>query len=455
MTVDSTIFREYDIRGIVDLQLTEDAVRRIGDAYVRHARGQAKKVVVGRDCREHSERLLAALCEGLTGAGADVVDVGVLTTPMLYFAMATLGVDGGIQITGSHNPPEYNGLKIGLAGRPLFGDEIRALQTLVEAGPGGKASVPGERTRQNVQAEYEAYCLGQLKMGPRRLKVVIDAGNGTGGPFAVSLLKKLNVETIPLYCDMDATFPNHHPDPTVEENLIELQKEVRRSGSDVGLALDGDADRIGAVDEHGNILWGDQLMILFSRAVLQDVPGATIIADVKCSQTLYDDIRKHGGHAIMWKSGHSLIKDKMRQAGAALGGEMSGHIFFKHRFLGFDDGIFSGLRLLELLSNTHAPLSSLLADVPKMYSTAELRVDCPEEDKFRLVEMIQDHFRKTHEVIDIDGARVLFDGGWGLVRASNTQPLLVMRFEAGTPEKLTEIRLFVESAVELLKGQLR
>ncbi len=454
MTVDPNIFREYDIRGIVDQDLTETAVESIGRAYATFAGNRgAKRVTVGRDCREHSPRLSAALIRGITSGGLDVIDIGTVTTPMQYFSIHHFAADGGIQITGSHNPPEYNGLKISVGTSSLHGSEIQELRRIVQEGAYGLAERAGQVESRDVVEAYVDYCSTNIHLGPRKLKVVVDAGNGTGGPFAVQVLDRLGVEHIDLYCDMDATFPNHHPDPTVEKNLEDLKKAVLQHGADIGIAYDGDADRVGAVDENGKVLWGDQMMILFSRAVLKEVPGATIVAEVKCSKTLYDDIAAHGGKGIMWKTGHSLIKGKMRETGAQLAGEMSGHIFFKHRWFGFDDGIYAGLRLLELLSQTEAPLSSLLADVPKTYSTPELRVDCPEALKFKLVQAMIDHFKKTHEVIDVDGARVLFPDGWGLIRASNTQPLLVLRFEAQTEARLSEIRGWVEGELaQVRKG---
>ncbi len=448
MKIDPTIFREYDIRGLVDEDLTEDGVASIGRAYAAFAQTQgAKTVSVGRDCREHSPRLSKALASGLTEGGLDVLELGVVTTPMLYFSLHTLPVDGGIQITGSHNPPAYNGLKISLGKTSLHGQDIQRLHRIIEDEAFGGGAERGEVRQHSVTEAYVNDLAARIKLGAKKLKVVVDAGNGTGGPFALQVLDKLGVEVVPLYCEMDATFPNHHPDPTVAKNLEDLRQTVLREGADLGLAYDGDADRIGAVDEKGQILWGDQMMILFSRAVLQDEPGATIVGEVKCSQTLYDDIEKQGGKAIMWRTGHSLIKDKMKQTGAALAGEMSGHIFFRHRFFGFDDGIYAGLRLLELVSRAEQPLSALLADVPQTFNTPEIRVECPESLKFPLVERLVAHFKREHEVIDIDGARVVFDDGWGLVRASNTQALLVLRFEANSEARLREIQTYVENAL--------
>jgi phosphomannomutase/phosphoglucomutase len=451
--VSPTIFREYDIRGLVDQDLGEREVRLVGQALgtsVREAGG--RRVVVGRDCRESGPRFARAMIEGLGSTGVDVTDLGVVPTPLTYFAAATLPVDGLCMITGSHNPPEYNGLKVGVGRTTLYGAGIQALRERIERGDFAAGS--GGVEAHDIVTPYRAYVRGNLRMGPRRLRVVVDAGNGTGGVIAVPLFESLGIEVVPLFVEMDGRFPNHHPDPTVEANLEHLKAKVRETGADLGIAYDGDADRVGAVDEKGRVLWGDQLMILFSRALLQEHPGAAIVGEVKCSMTLYDDIAARGGRAIMWKAGHSLIKAKMKEEGALLAGEMSGHIFFGHRWFGFDDGIYSSARLLELVSRTDRPVSTLLDDVPPTHSTPELRVDCPEELKFELVRRAQEFFAARHEAVTVDGVRVVFPDGWGLVRASNTQPLLVLRFEATTPERLDEIRSYVQGKVEELKREL-
>jgi phosphomannomutase/phosphoglucomutase len=349
-------------------------------------------------------------------------------------------------ITGSHNPPEYNGLKIGLGAATLHGEEIQALRRLAESGP--FASGSGSVTPYDVVTPYRAHVKENLRLGARKLKVVIDAGNGTGGVVAGPHFESLGLDVVPLFVEMDGSFPNHHADPTVEANLEHLKAKVLETGADLGVAYDGDADRLGAVDEKGNVLWGDQIMILFARALLAEHPGAAIVGEVKCSSTLYEDIASRGGRAIMWKAGHSLIKAKMKEEGALLAGEMSGHIFFAHRWFGFDDGIYSSGRLLELLSRTDAPLSSLLADVPRTESTPELRMDCPEDSKFEVVRRAQEWFRARYDAVTVDGVRVVFPDGWGLVRASNTQPLLVLRFEARTKERLAEIERLVRGKVE-------
>jgi phosphomannomutase / phosphoglucomutase len=446
-----TIFREYDIRGTVDQDLTEVAVNLVGKALgtrVREAGG--RRVAVGRDSRLSGPRFAAAMHEGLTSTGVDVVDLGMVPTPLTYFAAHTLDVQGICMITGSHNPPEYNGLKVGLGSATFHGPEIQALRTLAESGR--FATGAGKVTPHDVVAPYQQHVRENLRCGPHRPKVVMDAGNGCGGVVALPIFRALGFEVVPLFLEPDGNFPNHHPDPTVEKNLDALRRKVLESGADVGIAYDGDADRVGAVDEKGNVLWGDQIMILFSRALLAEVPGAAIVGEVKCSMTLYDDIARHGGRPIMWKAGHSLIKAKMKEEGAQLAGEMSGHIFFGNRWFGFDDGIYSSARLLELLTHTDRPLSTLLADVPKTYSTPELRVDCPEDKKFTVVRLAQEWFKARYDAVTVDGVRVVFPDGWGLVRASNTQPLLVLRFEARTPQRLADIEALVRGRLnEILR----
>ncbi|WNG50732.1 phosphomannomutase/phosphoglucomutase [Archangium minus] len=450
------IFREYDIRGLVDKDLTVEVVELLGKGLgtvVRRKGGRS--IVVGRDCRESSTRFRDALCRGLTSTGLNVLDVGVVPTPLTYFAANTLPVDGLAMITGSHNPPEYNGFKIGAGKTTFHGPEIQALRKLIEARDFEQSPLPGTVTPYDIHTPYYHFVRQTVKVGRKGMKIVIDAGNGTGGAVAVPLFQSMGFDVVPLFCDMDATFPNHHPDPTVVENMQDLIAAVKREKAEVGIAYDGDSDRIGVVDDQGNILWGDQIMILFSRYVLKESPGAAIVGEVKCSYTLYDDIAKQGGKPVMWKAGHSLIKAKMKEEHAELAGEMSGHIFFKNRYFGFDDAIYSSARLLEILTHEKAKLSELLADVPKTFASPELRVDTVEEKKFEIVKRATEWLRQAgHALVDVDGVRVTFPDGWGLIRASNTQPILVLRFEARTPERLEEIRQLIEGTVEKMQREV-
>src|SRR5262252_341062 len=449
------IFREYDIRGLVDLDLTEDVVEKLGRGLGTIVRRQGGRwIVVGRDCRESSTRFREAICSGITSTGLHVMDVGIVPTPVTYFAANTLPVDGLAMITGSHNPPEYNGFKVGCGKTTFHGSEIQELRQLIEAGDFERGS-GGKVIQFDVVTPYIHFIRQTLAVGRKGMRIVVDAGNGTGGVVAVPLFRAMGFEVVPLFCEMDPTFPNHHPDPTVTKNLEDLIRAVKREKAEVGLAYDGDADRLGVIDDAGNILWGDQLMILFARSVLREVPGAAIVGEVKCSFTLYDDIQAKGGRPIMWKTGHSLIKAKMREERAELAGEMSGHIFFRNRYFGFDDGIYSSARLLEILTREKRKLSELLLDVPKTFSTPELRVETVEDKKFEIVRRVTEAFRKQgYRIIDVDGVRVTFPDGWGLIRASNTQPLLVLRFEAKTPERLEEIRKLVETTLESVKTEV-
>lgn len=446
------IFREYDIRGVVGRDLTDETVatlaRALGTFFRRY---QAKRVSLGRDARESSPRFRDLLIRGLNETGCDVVDVGMVPTPVLYFTLFTEGVDAGVMITGSHNPPHENGFKVCLGQSTIFGAQILEVRDLALAGQ--FASGSGTAEERDILAAYHEHIAAQIKLGPRRLKVVVDGGNGMGGLVAGPLYRALGCEVIELFCEPDSRFPNHHPDPTVIENMGFAISAVAEQRADLAIAFDGDADRIGVIDERGQIIWGDQLMIIFSRAILRERPGATFIAEVKCSQTLFDDIRRHGGHPLMWKVGHSLIKAKMKETGAAMAGEMSGHLFFADRYFGYDDAVYAGARLLEILSNTSEPLSSLLADLPRTVYTPELRVDCPDEKKFDVVRRLTAQFKRTHQVIDVDGARIVFEHGWGLVRASNTQPVLVLRFEADNQQHLDEMRQTVETQLKSLITQ--
>jgi len=447
--VNPDIFRAYDIRGVADRDLDDAGVTALGRAFATLARrhtpaGAAPRVAVSRDCRLSSERLFAAFTGGLLSAGAHVVDVGIGSSPILYWAAHHLGTDGAVQITGSHNPADHNGFKMMLGTSTLHGDAITELRDLVAAGAPVAPGPPGDLTHRELLADYVDDIASRVHLA-RRLRVVVDGGNGTGGPPAVALLERLGVDLIPLYVDMDGRFPNHHPDPTVEDNLAPLRAAVLAHGADLGVAYDGDADRIGVIDDQGQVLWGDRLLILLARDILAAHPGAAIVGEVKCSRTLFEDIAARGGRAIMSRVGHSLIKARMKAEGALLAGEMSGHIFYRDRWHGFDDAVYVTARLLEILARGHAPLSALLADVPVTHVTPELRVDCPDAVKFAVVDRAVAHFRADHPVVDIDGARVDFGDGWGLVRASNTQPVLVLRAEAETPEALDRIRATLET----------
>jgi phosphomannomutase/phosphoglucomutase len=443
------IFREYDIRGVVGRDLTEETVYDLARAIGTFFRANgASHASLGRDARESSPIFRDLMVKGLTETGCDVLDVGMVPTPGLYFTLFTEPVDCGVMITGSHNPADNNGFKVCLGKSTIFGEHISEIKRIALSRR--FASGKGAKEQRDVAHGYSGYIRSNIRMGSRKLKVVVDAGNGMGGFIAAPLYKELGCEVIELFCEPDSRFPNHHPDPTVVENMEFAINAVREYDADLAIAFDGDADRIGVIDEKGEIIWGDQLMLIFSREILKKRPGATFIGEVKCSQTLFDDIRRHGGNAIMWKVGHSLIKSKMKESQAAMAGEMSGHLFFADRYFGYDDGIYAGARLLEILSNTRSTVSNLLADVPKMFNTPEIRVECPDEKKFEVVRAVTEDFKNTNEVIDIDGARILFEHGCGLVRASNTQPVIVMRFEADSQLQLEEIQASVTTAVNRL-----
>ena len=447
--MNTNIFREYDIRGIVGEHLTDETVatlgRAIGTFFVQNG---AKRIAIGYDARKSSPGFCDLLTLGFNSCGIDVTLIGMVPTPVLYHTVFTKDVDGGVMITGSHNPPDHNGFKICLGKSTLFGSQIQEIKEIALSGKFSEGT--GSVETIDVLDDYCRDIASKVEMGSRRLHAVVDAGNGMGGVTCVPVYRALGIELTEMFIEPDSSFPNHHPDPTVTENLADIIERVRLEKADLGLAFDGDGDRIGVVDETGRIIWGDELMILLSRSILEQKPGSTIIAEVKCSQNLFDDIASHGGTPVMWKAGHSLIKAKMKETHAALAGEMSGHIFFADRFYGFDDATYAGARVLEILSKTNKPLSALLADVPPTFSTPELRVDCADERKFEVVAAIAKHFAETNEVITIDGARILFEHGWGLVRASNTQAILVLRFEADSAEHLDEIRAVVEGEVRKL-----
>ena len=455
------VFREYDIRGIVGTELTEDIAEKIGRAYATVAGAKnVTTVSVGRDGRESSPALRDRLVHGLTAGGLSVLDIGICPTPVLYFSLFQLPVDGGIMITGSHNASEYNGFKLCIGKDAIYGEEIQHLRKVLE---GGRFSTgAGRVTQRPLLAEYLAYLKKDFaSVKGEGLHVVIDCGNGAASLVAKEAIEQMGCRVTGLYCDLDGRFPNHHPDPTVVENLHDLIKTVKERRAHVGIGYDGDADRIGAVDEQGNILWGDRLMVVFSRDILADRPGSTILSEVKASQSLYDDIARRGGRPIMWKTGHSLIKSKMKEESAVLAGEMSGHMFFADRYFGYDDAIYGSCRLVEILARSGKPLSSLIADLPVTSVTSEIRVDCPDTVKFDLVKDVQARLMQhangnltspagltIRNVVTIDGIRAIFDDGWGLIRASNTQPALVLRFEASSPNRLSAIRGFIESELE-------
>lgn len=446
------IFREYDIRGVVNKDFDLDDAERIGRGYATYVgkRG-GRRCVVGRDCRLSSPMIRDALIKGITNGGMDVIDVGLCPTPLLYFATRYLRVDGGVMITASHNPPEYNGFKLCVGTDTIFGSEIQQLRKIIESED--FASGQGSVGTYDILPVYCDYLVDNIRM-KRPIRVAVDAGNGTGGLAAGPVLKRLHCELTELFMEPDGTFPNHEPDPTVPQNLAMLSKAVVDQGLELGLAFDGDADRLGVVDEGGRIIYGDMLMVLFARDILKDNPGGKFIGEVKCSQIMYDEIERKGGVPIMWKTGHSLIKQKLKEEDALLAGEMSGHFFFKHRYFGFDDAIYAACRLLEILSKDNKPLSAYLSDLPKTYNTPEIRLDCPDDKKFALVERVKQLLSASYRTIAIDGVRVVFADGWGLVRASNTSPVIVLRFEAESASRLQEIKALVEAAIDEAKSEL-
>jgi phosphomannomutase / phosphoglucomutase len=444
------IFREYDIRGIAGKDLTGETVELLGLGIGTLMRRKGcKSITLGRDCRPSSDGFRDALISGLTATGISVVDIGVVPTPLLYYSILQLKSDGGVMITGSHNPPEYNGLKACRGTDSVYGDQIQSIYKLIEAQDFERGK--GVASCADVMPPYRQYILDQIQVA-RPVRVALDCGNGTACLIAPELIAALGCEVTKLYCQMDGNFPNHHPDPTIVENMADLQSAVKFSHLELGIAFDGDADRIGVIADDGRIIWGDVLLALYARDILKTNPGATFIAEVKCSMNLFRDIEKHGGRAIMWKTGHSLIKAKMKEEKAVLAGEMSGHMFFADRYFGYDDAIYAACRMLELLSHSPVSLSRMLADIPPTFVTPEIRVQCDDDRKFEVVEKVKARFREHYQVIDVDGARILFPNGWGLVRASNTQDVLVMRFEADTQAGLDDIRSQVEEQVQQAKS---
>ncbi|MGD8537208.1 MAG: phosphomannomutase/phosphoglucomutase [Candidatus Aminicenantes bacterium] len=453
MILRQEIFREYDIRGIVGEDLTPETVELLGKGIGTYFRRQGKKdVALGGDCRLSTPQFAEILARGLLSTGCSVTHLGTIPTPLLYFTMYTKPNDAGVMITGSHNPPEYNGFKMMAGKETLFGETIQEIYTLITHADFIQES-PGETARIDIGPEYHNWVVDNISLS-KPLRVVVDAGNGTGGEVAVPIFKELGCEVIPLFCDMDGNFPNHHPDPTLPEALEDLIKKVKDTGADLGIAYDGDSDRIGVIDDQGKIIWGDMLMVLFARDILPKNPGAAVISEVKASKLLYEEIEKLGGRPIMWKTGHSLMKKKIKEEQALLAGEMSGHIFFADKFFGFDDAIYSSARVLEILSRTEKKLSGLLGDLPKTYVTPEIRVYASDEVKFKIVDGVKEVLSAKYPVIDIDGVRAIYPKGWALVRASNTQGALVLRFEADTEEDLAAIRKEVEQTLESVIAKL-
>jgi len=445
-----TIFREYDIRGVADEDLRDEDVVLLGKSLATHLiRHSGRNICLGRDCRLSSTRIHAALTKGLLSAGANILEIGVVPTPVLYYAAVHFKTDGAVMITGSHHAPEYNGLKTVCGPGTLHGHEIQQVLNLIQ----DKDFEEGTGTVKELDAvtPYVAEIAAQFQF-ERKVKVVFDSGNGTAGPVLHRLIKRLNIEAVELSREMDGSFPSHPPDPAVEENLKQLQDAVKRSKAELGIAFDGDADRIGTVDEHGHVVFGDLLLLIFGREILSRKPGSTLIGDVKSSQIVYDKLKEWGGNPLMFKTGHTLIKAKMKEVNAELAGEMSGHLFFADRYYGYDDALYSACRLLEIIAKSGRPLSAQLADLPQRFSTPELRIDCPDDQKFAVVAKTAALVAKDYTIIDIDGVRVPFEEGcWGLVRASNTQPVLVMRFEATSQALLSKYRAYLEGIVEKAK----
>ncbi|HOV90643.1 MAG TPA: phosphomannomutase/phosphoglucomutase [Syntrophorhabdaceae bacterium] len=448
------IFREYDIRGTVERDLIDDVVRNIGRAFATymHERGK-QKASVGRDGRLSSEHLKNLIVEGMIESGIDVTDLGQCPTPLFYFSLFNMDVDGGIMITGSHNPPEFNGFKVAFGKTTLFGEEIQDIRRIIEAG----RFIKGKGTYReygNIVEDYYRYLRKNIKIS-KRFKIVVDAGNGVAGAVAVPIMREMGQEVIDIFCNVDGHFPNHFPDPTVEKNVITMKETVLKNKADIGIGYDGDGDRIGVVDNEGNIIWGDYLMIIFARDIFKERQGAYFVSEVKCSKNLFEDIEKHGGKPVMWKAGHSLIKQKMKELNAVLGGEMSGHMFFADRFFGYDDAIYASLRLIEIMEKDGRPVSEFLKDLPKLYSTPEIRIECPDNIKFEVVKRLTDYYRQRYNIIDIDGVRVLLNDGWGLVRSSNTQPVLVLRFEADTEDALERIKKMVTDDLKKIMAEFK
>lgn len=443
--INPQIFREYDIRGLVDVDLTQDSTELIGKSIGTYIyRNGGKTLTVGYDMRASSIPFRDSLIRGINSTGCDVIDIGMVPTPVAYFSLHHLKPDGGVMITGSHNPSEFNGFKISNGLHSLYGESIQELRRLIDSDDFELGS--GKLSKDNVLEDYIQGIFNRVKVS-RSVKVVVDGGNGCFGIVGPQLLKRIGANIVELYCEPDGNFPNHHPDPTVEKNMLDLSKKVKEERAELGIGFDGDADRIGIVDENGKILWGDQLLMIFARDILKHNPGATIVGEVKCSQNLFKDIEGHGGTAVMSAAGHSLIKKKMQETNSLLAGEMSGHICFADDYYGFDDAIYAACRILQIVASSKIKVSEMLLDVPKTEATPEIRVDCPDDRKFEIVRELTESFRKNYDVIDIDGVRINFGEGWALIRASNTQPVIVFRFEANNAGRLADIISIVRKAV--------
>ena len=442
----SGIFREYDIRGVAGGDILDEDVKDIGKAFGTMLHQQNKhRVSVGRDCRLTSDNYADLFIQGILSTGCDVVDIGLCPTPVLYFSIHHLDLEGGAMVTASHNPPEYNGFKLMSGHDSIHSNGLQEIRKIIET----RAFVTGSgnRTQKDVLTPYKKYILENITISDT-IRIGIDAGNGTGGITALPVLKELGCDGYDIFCDPDGSFPNHEADPTQKKNLGDLISLVKDKKLDLGVGYDGDGDRIGVVDAKGNVIYGDQLMVIYAREILSRKPGATFISEVKCSMVMYDDIRKHGGNAVMWRTGHSLIKKKMKEENAELAGEMSGHMFFKDRYFGFDDALYATCRLLEILAATGKGVDELIQDLPETFTTPEIRKECPDEIKFAVVKKIVDHYKDRQKVIDIDGMRAVYEDGWGLVRASNTQPALVLRFEALTADRRDEIQQDIENTLD-------
>ncbi len=441
------VFRAYDIRGVVDKDFDPEWVQVLGQACGTYFRNLGlDQAVVGHDCRHSSPEYQKRIIQGLTSTGIDVIYLDMVATPLFYFAIKKLERSAGVMITASHNPPEFNGFKVWAGESTIHSEEIQKVYRIMASQEFSQGS--GVANKVDIEPMYQEYLAAQGTV-QTPVRVVVDGGNGSAGEPCVQVLQNAGAEVIPIYCQPDGNFPNHHPDPTVMKNNQDLVATVKQNQAQLGIGLDGDGDRIGVVDEQGNMIYGDQLLAIYAREVLKEHPGATVIGEVKCSHLMFSDIQKHGGRPIMWKTGHSLIKAKMKEENALLAGEMSGHMFFADRYYGFDDAIYAARRLAEIAAKKlDVPVSTYLSDWPKTYNTPEIRLDCPDNIKFQVVEQAQEYFRQQYDIVDVDGVRITFDDGWALLRASNTQPVLVLRFEAESESRLQELRDLIETPLQ-------